>query len=170
MVEHNPFKVGAPRSIRGRLTIPVLMYKPYEIIEHTADVGLKANGATLKELFENAAKGMFDIIGGENEVHKCISAQVHKKIKIAKEIESFEELLVEWLSELLYIFNKKSILFNDFRISKLDSKNLVSESSGKRIDLASNTLQTEIKAVTFHDLKIEKDKSGIFSCTIIFDV
>ena len=169
MVEHNPFKVGAPRSIRGRLTIPVLMYKPYEIIEHTADVGLKANGATLKELFENAAKGMFDIIGGDTSV-KNERLKVKRNIEIKKQINSFEELLVEWLSELLYIFNKKSILFNDFRISKLDSKNLVSESSGKRIDLASNTLQTEIKAVTFHDLKIEKDNSGFFSCRIIFDV
>ncbi len=145
------------------------MYKPYEIIEHTADVGLKANGATLKELFENAAKGMFDIIEGK-KVHKRISAQVHKKIEIRKEVDDFEELLVDWLSELLYIFNKESILFNDFRISRLDNKNLVSESSGKRIRLANAALQTEIKAVTFHGLKIEKDSSGIFSCNIIFDV
>jgi len=142
------------------------MYKPYEIIEHTADVGLKANGATLKELFENAAKGMFDIIGGRIET----ASDIKRRVEIKKEIDSFEELLVEWLGELLYIFNKESILFSDFKISELDNKKLVSESSGKRIDPTSNTLQTEIKAVTFHDLKIEKDRSGRLSCTIIFDV
>lgn len=139
--------------------------KPYEIIEHTADVGLKANGATLKELFENAAKGMFEIIAGKVRT----GTEVKKKIEIKREVEGLEELLVDWLSELLYIFDKETILFNDFRISELDDKKLTSESSGKKIDPASATFQTEIKAVTFHDLKIEKAVDG-FSCTIIFDV
>ena len=139
--------------------------KPYEIIEHTADVGIKANGATLKELFENAAKGMFDIVGGEREIERDIK----KKIEIRKEVDSIEELLVSWLSELLYIFDKEQILFRDFKILELNDSGVTGESSGKKIDLARTTLQTEIKAVTFHELKIKKDKTG-FSCSIIFDV
>jgi len=142
--------------------------KPYEIIEHTADVGLKANGATLNGLFENAARGMFKIISGA-KVDKNESGQINKKIKIKKEADDIEGLLVNWLSELLYIFNKEKILFSDFKISELNNKGLIGNSSGKRIDLAHTPLQTEIKAVTFHDLKIKKDKN-CFSCKIIFDV
>ncbi|MBU4312114.1 MAG: archease [Candidatus Omnitrophica bacterium] len=140
------------------------MTKPYEIIEHTADVGLKVNGATLKELFENAASGMFDIIA-----HKRSSANEHKKIQIKKEVEDFEELLVDWLSELLYIFNRQKILFSNFKILELNNSGIIGEAFGEKINPSKNTLQTEIKAVTFHDLKIEEDKNN-FSCQIIFDV
>ena len=137
---------------------------PYEIIEHTADVGLKVNGTTLKELFENAASGMFYIVA-----HKKSSANEHKKIQIKKEVEDFEELLVDWLSELLYIFDSQKILFSNFKILELNNSGVIGEAFGEKIDPSKNTLQTEIKAVTFHDLKIEEDENG-FSCKIIFDV
>ena len=142
--------------------------KPYEIIEHTADVGLKANGATLKELFENAAKGMFEIIRGEDKV-EGLKSNIKRNIQVKKEVEGLEGLLVDWLSELLYIFNKDQIIFSNFKIQELEKNRLVAESSGKKIDPASATFQTEIKAVTFHNLKIEEAVDG-FSCTIIFDV
>lgn len=137
---------------------------PYEIIEHTADVGLKVNGTTLKELFENAASGMFYIVA-----HKKSSSNKHKKIQIKKEVEDFEELLVDWLSELLYIFDSQKILFSNFKILELNNSGVIGEAFGEKIDPSKNTLQTEIKAVTFHGLKIEEDKNG-FSCKIIFDV
>ena len=139
--------------------------KPYEIIEHTADVGIKANGATLKELFENAAKGMFGIIGGKPHPE----AKIKKKIEIKKEVEALEELLVAWLSELLYVFNKEEILFCSFNVIELNNSRIVGEAGGTKIDLSQDAIQAEIKAVTFHDLKIEEGKYG-FNCRIIFDV
>jgi len=139
--------------------------KPYEIIEHTADVGIKANGRTLKELFENTAKGMFDIIEGG----KKYAQKIQRKIEIKKDAQSFEELLVHWLSELLYIFNRDQIIFSNFKIQKLEKNRLIAKSSGEKIDPENTNLQTEIKAVTFHDLKIERNKQG-FACSIIFDV
>ena len=140
--------------------------KPYEIIEHTADVGLKVNGATIKELFANAAKGMFEIIRGEGQKTK---GKEKRKIQIKKEVEGFEELLVGWLSELLYIFNKDQILFADFKILELNNSGISGEASGEKIDLSQTALQTEIKACTFHGLKIEETKD-CFTCDIIFDV
>jgi SHS2 domain-containing protein len=142
--------------------------KPYEIIEHTADVGLKANGSTLKELFENAAKGMFEIIGGKSYAGPG-PAKIEKNIQIRKQVEGLEELLVDWLSELLYVFNKERTLFRDFKILELNNNGLTGKSSGEKIDPAHANLKTEIKAVTFHDLKIEEDETG-FTCKIIFDV
>jgi len=143
--------------------------KPYEIIEHTADVGLKVSGSNLKELFENAAKGMFSIISGDRFTPKTPHTGLKRKIQIKKEFDSFEELLVAWLSECLYVFNKEELLFRDFNILELDKSGLIGEISGEKVDFSKSMLQTEIKAVTFHNLKIEEDKYG-FSCTIIFDV
>ncbi|MFC1666984.1 archease [Candidatus Omnitrophota bacterium] len=142
--------------------------KPYEIIEHTADVGVKAYGVTIEHLFENAAKGMFDIISGKSGPQNS-RRPIQKKIQIIKSTKNFEERLVDWLSELLYIFNKEEILFSDFKLLRLDNDGIDGEAYGKKIDLSQNTLQTEIKAVTFHGLKIEQDKNG-FNCEIIFDV
>ncbi|MBU1062420.1 MAG: archease [Candidatus Omnitrophica bacterium] len=143
--------------------------KPYEIIEHTADVGLKVNGASLEELFENAAKGMFEIIAGE-AFHHSSKVSESRQIQIKKAVNGSEELLVEWLSELLYIFNREEILFRKFKILRLDnSSEILGAASGQKINFSQTTLHTEIKACTFHGLKIEKNKSG-FTCNIIFDV
>ncbi len=141
--------------------------KPFEFIDHTADVGIKAWGATLTELFENAAKGMFSVIAREG--YKAQGSKIEKKIEIDKNRDDLEEILVNWLSELLYIFNREKIYFNNFKISSLNNNGIKAEVSGVNIDLYQSNLYTEIKAVTFHNLKIEETADG-FNCTIIFDV
>jgi SHS2 domain-containing protein len=141
--------------------------KPFEFIDHTADVGIKAWGATLTELFENAAIGMFAVIAGEE--YKAQGLKIEKKIEISKNTDNLEEILVSWLSELLYIFNREKIYFNNFKISSLNNSGIKAEANGVNIDLYQSNLYTEIKAVTFHDLKIEETADG-FNCTIIFDV
>lgn len=142
--------------------------RPYEIIEHTADVGIKANGLTLKELFENAAKGMFAIIIGEG-IFKDVKSSERRIVEIKKEVDDFEMLLVDWLGEVLYTINKENIFCTNFKILELNNKGVRGEVYGKKIDPAKNKFQTEIKAVTFHELNIEKNLDR-FSCTIIFDV
>ena len=141
--------------------------KPFEIVDHTADVGIKAHGSILTELFENAARGMFSVItcGGANPQ----GSQVEKDIEINKDAGELEDMLVSWLSELLYIFNREKICFNSFKITGLNNNSLKAAATGVNIDLYQSDLYTEIKAVTFHNLKIEEDVEG-FSCTIIFDV
>ena len=141
--------------------------KPFELIEHTADVGIKARGSTLTELFENAAKGMFAIIAREG--CNAQGSKVKKNIELDNNRDNFEEILVSWLSELLYIFNREKIYFNDFKISSLNYNSIKAEANGVNLDLYQSSLYTEIKAVTFHNLKINEDVDG-FSCTIIFDV
>ena len=141
--------------------------KPFEIIDHTADVGIKAWGNTLTELFENAARGMFAVIAGE--AYKPQGSEIEKNIEIYKNTDSFEETLVNWLSELLYIFNREKIYFSDFKILSLNNNGIEAQASGINLDLYQSNLYREIKAVTFHNLKIEEDVNG-FNCTLIFDV
>ncbi|MBU3911568.1 MAG: archease [Candidatus Omnitrophica bacterium] len=142
--------------------------KPYEIIEHTADVGLRANGATLKELFQNASRGMFAIISGSGQ-RDNLTPGIQKTIQIKKEVEELEELLVDWLSEILYIFSKENILFKVFEVHELNNSGIKGEVYGDRIVPSRTIIQTEIKAVTFHGLRIQENVQG-FSCSIIFDV
>ncbi|MFA4991317.1 MAG: archease [Candidatus Omnitrophota bacterium] len=148
--------------------------KPYEIIGHTADIGIRASGRTIKELFENAARGMFAVIFGENkDGHEAESrdpaAITSRKIEIKKEIFRYEDLLVFWLSELLYVFDQESIVFKDFRILELTNSGISAETSTSRIDLSRDVMRREIKAVTFSDLNIEESEHG-FTCKVIFDV
>lgn len=142
--------------------------EPYEIIEHTADVGLRANGATLKELFQNAARGMFVIISCD-ERHDDVTPGTRRTIQIKKEVDALEELLVDWLSELLYIFNKEKILFKTFKVHELNNDGIKGDAYGERMTPGGTAARTEIKAVTFHGLTIQENMRG-FSCNIIFDV
>ena len=141
--------------------------KPFELIEHTADVGIKAHGSILTELFENAARGMFSVItrGGANPQ----GSQVEKNIEINKDAGELEDMLVSWLSELLYIFNREKICFNSFKITGLNNNSLKAAATGVNIDLYQSDLYTEIKAVTYSGLKIKK-ASGGYEVEIIFDV
>lgn len=141
--------------------------QPFELIDHTADVGIKAWGITLTELFENAAKGMFHIISCGKGPLK--GERVKKNLEIKNNTDTLEDLLVSWLSELLYIFNKEKICLDNFKIAGLNNSGLSAEIEGSSIDLYQSNNYTEVKAVTFHNLKIEEDVEG-FNCAIIFDV
>lgn len=135
----------------------------YEVTPHTAEIGIKAYGKDLKELFNNSAFGMFDIIadldGLTSSVTQPIEATAANK----------EELLVAWLGELLYNFYTKQIIFFDFSIEKLDDKHLSAKAFGRHVGENRNRLKTEIKAVTYHELKIEETQDG-YTTTLIFDV
>ena len=137
--------------------------KRYEIIEHTADIGLRCWGGDLKELFINAAYGMFSILADLKNVRS------KKSLEIKLEAPNVEELFLSWLSELLYQYNSKSIIFKEFLIDKL-SQNLISaQAKGEKLNLKRHRLKTEIKAATYHQLKVQKMKN-YWQGEVIFDI
>jgi len=137
--------------------------KNYELIEHTADVGIRVRGADLKELFKNSASAMFDIMAETRkpEVRKL------KKIKIEQRADNLEELFVNWLNELLSLSATKEKIFSDFTFKKLDEHNLEAMAIGE--DIKNYKVNTEIKAATYHELKLEQAKTG-WQAQVIFDV
>jgi SHS2 domain-containing protein len=78
------------------------MIKNYELIEHTADIGIKIKGKDLRELFINAALAMFDIIAERKN-----SQGKRREIKIKQKAEDLGELFINWLNELLFFFGKR---------------------------------------------------------------
>ncbi len=137
--------------------------KTYELIEHTADVGIKVKGNDLKELFRNAAAAMFDIIAEKKEPEIKKQAE----IKIEQKADDLEELFVNWLNELLSLSATKELIFSDFQINKINKNTLQAIAIGE--DIKNYRVNTEVKAATYHQLKLEQTKTG-WQAELILDV
>jgi len=135
------------------------MISDYEILEHTADLKIRAYGKNLKELFENAMIGMFEgakyEAGGEN---------LKREIKIS----SFDlpSLLIDFLSEALYQSEINLEVYNKIQFKKFDEKNLEGILLGEKL----KRMGVQIKGVTYHDLDIHQEKDGIWQAAILFDI
>lgn len=150
--------------------------KDYEIIEHTADVGIKVKADDLAELFSKAACAMFDIIVERKTEEKSLLNPPFAKwgnkrrdfqVNIKLKAQNLEELFVDWLSELLYLYSVKELVFGDFKINKIDETGIEAVIFGEGI--AGYKVKTEIKAVTYHELEVKKTGSG-WEGKVIFDV
>lgn len=137
--------------------------KDFEILNHTADIRLKVKGSSLKELFQNAAKGMFSSVVSLEAIKK------NKSISVELGALSKEDLLIDWLNELLFQSQTKRMLFGEFLIEKITPTHLKAKVWGEKIDKKRHHLKSEIKAATYHELLIEQDKNGWWTY-IIFDV
>jgi len=140
--------------------------KEFEILEHTADIGIAVYGKTKREVFINAAKGMFEIIAGEN---RNLKENFYDKIKL--EADNLEGLLFAWLNELLYIGETELVILNKFEIKDLSNNKIEAEVKGIKINPPSVKIKKEIKAATYHRLEIKKDgESGLWRAQVIFDI
>ena len=137
--------------------------KKYELVDHTADVGLKIFGESPEELFQNAGFALFDLITDITSV-----TPRHRR-RFRLERDSLEELLVEWLSSLLYVFDTELILFGSFSVLEMNEKSLVADAGGEPFREADHSIKTPVKAVTYHCLNINK-QGGIWTATVILDI
>jgi len=139
------------------------MEKTFEIIDHTADVGIIAYGADVKELFSNAALALFSLITEPESVEE----KLHLDLQVSS--EDRDSLLVEWLNELIYLFDVKHILFNRFDIESLTHNELKATCYGESFDPMKHKIKIGVKAATYHMLKLDKD-GGEYKAQIIFDI
>ncbi len=138
------------------------MEKDFEIVNHTADVGIIAYGADMKQAFANAAKGLFSLITELDNVQEVL----HRDIEVTATDK--ESLLVEWLNELIYQFDTENIIFKRFDITELDNTRLRAKNYGEKVDSARHKLKTGVKAATYHMLKVDKDDG--YKVQVIFDI
>ncbi|MFH1128499.1 MAG: archease [Candidatus Omnitrophota bacterium] len=137
--------------------------KNYEIIEHTADIGIRVKGKDLADLFKNAAQAIFEI---STEKLPTKDKEKHK-IFVAQKATSLEELFINWLNEVLSLSSAEGLIFEDFQMTKIDEFNVEAIALGS--DITNYKTNTEIKAATYHQLKVEKTNSG-WLAEVIFDV
>ena len=135
--------------------------KQYELIEHTADVGVKAYGKTVAEAFEHVAEAMFDIITDESTIDSI------GEYDIQLEAPDLEQLLVDWLSKLLFLNDAENLVFGKFQVT-IDANRLSARVFGEKYNKKKHKMGVEIKAVTYHILQVNK-KDPIF-VQVLFDI
>ena len=131
------------------------MNKPsYEILEHPADVGLRVYGRTLAELFVHGGHGLTAI------ALEAEDSGSTERVSLSAQGADLEDLLVNWLSEILYYMDAEGWVFRDFRIQKIGDKVIEGEGWGERRDPARQQHSVAVKAVTYHQLSVRKTEEG----------
>lgn len=124
--------------------------KSYEYFEATADIGFKAYGKDINEAFENASKAMFNIITDTSDVLPA------KEISFEISSEDEVSLLYDYLEELLFYHEVEFMLFSEFHVEIDEKLHLKATISGEQINWDKHERKTEIKAITFHKMAVEK--------------
>jgi SHS2 domain-containing protein len=135
----------------------------YEIFEHTADIGIRVRADALDALLADAACGLFSVM-----VTNFDAVQAVDETTIRVEGRDPEELLHDWLAELLYTFHAKRLAFSEFRV-QVDSAGITAVVRGEPIDLARHQIDVEVKAITWHALKVEQ-AAGRWTAEVIVDI
>lgn len=135
----------------------------YEILDHPADIRIRVFGSTLTELFINAAVAMMDIRSDRTQV-RC-----EREMLIHVEANTTDELLVDWLQDILYLVETEKMLFREFRVESMSESEITGYGVGENIDFSRHELHYDIKAVTYHELKIKETEANLM-VEILFDI
>lgn len=140
-----------------------VMERTFEIIDHTADVGIIAYGDTIEQLFSHAAVALFSLI---TEL-ESIRENLQHNLKITS--HDNDSLLVEWLNELIYLFDAEQMVFHRFEIESLKHNQLKAVCYGEKFDASRHRIKIGVKAATYYMLKIEEDNQG-YRARVILDI
>jgi SHS2 domain-containing protein len=139
------------------------MMPRYEILEHPSDIGLRANGKSIEEMFRNAAEGLMYIIAGESVIKGCWERTISIRGTDP------ENLMVKWLAELLFLFDAGNFLTAGMDIVSIGETFLEAKLTGEIFDEKKHELKTGVKAVTYHQLKIE-NTGELWQATVFLDI
>ena len=137
--------------------------KRFEILDHTADIGLFIYGKDLPSLFEHAGEGFFHLI---TDV-KRLRPQTERRVRL--DGQSLERLMVDWLTELLYLHEVDHLLFKEFKVECVGEKGLKAVAKGEPFREGVHVIKTGVKAVTHHRIRVER-KRGVWRAQVIFDL
>lgn len=123
----------------------------YETFEHTADLGLRVRAADLNELFAEAARALFSVLVANPD-----AVQAVRQLSFHVDAARRDDLLRDWLAELLWTFDTRRVLLSSFEV-ELDDRGLDATAWGEPVDPERHQLDLEVKAVTYHGLKLQRD-------------
>jgi len=137
---------------------------PYKFISHPADTGIEIEASTLPELFSLALKGFNATIFEKPE-----AVEVSEEKPLSVSGEDVKELLVNFLTEVLTLLDSERFVVDEANFERIDEKNIEAVLKGGKVDLGKMGFITEIKAITYHQLQVEKRGDGWFA-RVIFDI
>jgi SHS2 domain-containing protein len=133
----------------------------YELFEHTADLGLRVSASTLDELLAEAARGFLDMLVANPQDVRPLQLKV-----ITLPADDPAYLLFDWLSELLFAFESERLLFSEFDLC-IESGQLTATCRGEPMDATRHQMEHEVKAITYHGLKVEQTPDGWYAELIV---
>lgn len=138
--------------------------KPFEVFEHTADIGIQVYGGSIGEIFINAAQGMESLLVAPEQIRAVTSREItvtgHDAVA----------LLIAWLNELIFLFDTEYLLFRSFDIEAITTTSLRARASGEAYDAQRHELGCAIKAATWHEAAITRNADGSYQARVIFDL
>ncbi len=133
----------------------------FEIFEHTADVGIRVRAASWEQLFVDAAKGLFSVLlANPNAI------QPLQEMAFTIPGHEYDDLLLDWLCELLYVFSTRRLVFGEFELRRMPD-GIAAQARGEPLDRARHQPHVEIKAITYHGLKVERTEDGWLAEVIV---
>lgn len=132
----------------------------YRLLEHTADAMVEAYGKTLGERFANAAYALFDQMTDVTKVKPV------GEVKMELEAEGREQLLVDFLQELLFLHDAENMVFAEFDVDT-DGAKLVANVRGEIFDESKHSKRSVVKGITYHKLEFDDERNAL---TVLFDV
>lgn len=140
---------------------------PHSFREHTGELKLHLESATLEGLFVEAAIALAEIMGGHRREHDAATSAEGPAAasQVRLRAPDRDALLVDWLNELIYASERNKRIYDQIALQSLSDRSLVAEVRGR----ATERLRLPVKAATFHGLRIEQGRSG-FSADVILDV
>jgi len=134
---------------------------PYETFEHTADLGLRVRAGDLNELFAEAGRALFSVLVANPD-----SVRAAQQLSFHIEGARQDDLLRDWLAELLWTFEARRVLLSSFDVNVGDDE-LTATAWGEPVDPKRHELDLEVKAITYHGLKLQRDDDGWLAEVIV---
>jgi SHS2 domain-containing protein len=126
----------------------------FRILEHTADVGFEAYGATREEVFANSARALIDLIVDLDTI------RTREQVSVQIAGPDLESVLVNWLNEILFLNDAEGWLFRDFEVQHLHDNSLVAWARGEKYQRSHHQTKLLVKAVTYHQLALIETADG----------
>ena len=136
----------------------------FRVLEHTADIGFEAFGASREDVFRNAGRALMSLIVDLESVRR------QDRVRLEARASGPQALLVNWLSEILYLQDTEKRLFGDFEVNDLRDGRVCGDGCGERFDPRRHQIKLLVKAVTYHQLALEETLEGIWRAQVYVDI
>jgi len=133
----------------------------HETFEHTADLGLRIRAPSLDQLFVEAAEALFSAI-----VENLDAVAPKQRVDVQLEGDDRALLLFDWLNELLYRFDTEHMVFGKFEV-QINNGTMKASAWGEPLEPSRHSLGHEVKAITYHGLRVEKEENGWLAEVIV---
>ena len=135
----------------------------FRVLEHPSDLGIEARGGTLAEAFEQAGAGLSSVICDLSSVTPA------EERAVALSAADVHQLLVRWLSEILFLFDARHWVAGAFAINEISSSGLKATLRGEPLSRERHRPRLDVKAVTYHQLSVRQE-AGESVLTVFFDI